>query len=167
MYRLVWMYQAWVKGPWGQALPEVVFIKVLSSRYAYMYIHFWFLVNTHGPFSSLKVKIIEEAHRLLPCAEWWIKADGVDLISSLEESVKLEWNGDIDTGDGYTQELYKEYRQRLKSIKTLDVALGTMETVRECIPGLQSAEQDISKDLDFIDTSKSEKCYSNYPCIVS
>ena len=50
---------------------------------------------------------MEEAHRLLPSAKWWIKADGVDLITSLRESVKFEWNGDVDTGDGYTQELFK------------------------------------------------------------
>ena len=73
----------------------------------------------------------------------------------------------LTLGMGYTQELYKEYRERLKSIKDLDVALGTMETMSECIPGLQSAEQDISKDLEFIDTSKSEKCNSTYLYIVS
>ena len=63
--------------------------------------------------------------------------------------------------------MYKEYRERLKSINDLDVALGTMETMRGCIPVLQNAEQDISKDLGFIDASKSEKCYSNFLCVVS
>lgn len=44
------------------------------------------------------MKVIEEALRLLPSANWWIKADGVDVISSLEESMRLEWNGDVDLG---------------------------------------------------------------------
>lgn len=45
----------------------------------------------------------------MPCANWWIKADGVDIISSLEESVRGECNGDADIGDGACQKLLEEY----------------------------------------------------------
>ena len=52
---------------------------------------------------------MDEAHRLLPHARWWIKGDGVDLLCSLQESVSGDWNGDVDLGDGQLQLLRAEY----------------------------------------------------------
>ena len=69
---------------------------------------------------TLQVKTLGGACQLLPCSNWWIKADGADVINSLEESVKLEWNGDVDHGDGAWQKLHEEYCCRLKVINKLD-----------------------------------------------
>ena len=46
---------------------------------------------------------------MLPNATWWIKADGCDVIASLEESMDLAWNGDVDLGDGECQQLHNQY----------------------------------------------------------
>ncbi len=43
-----------------------------------------------------------------PTAQWWLKADGVDIVSGLEESVTHTWNGDVDLGDRKLQEFYKK-----------------------------------------------------------
>lgn len=44
---------------------------------------------------------------------WWIKGDAV---AGLGESVKGEWAGDVDLGDGRLQEMFKEYQRRLQMI---------------------------------------------------
>ena len=49
---------------------------------------------------------LDQAHSLLPTTEWWIKADGVDLVASLEESVRFKWNGNVDLADGKLQQLH-------------------------------------------------------------
>lgn len=41
-------------------------------------------------------------------------------MSSLEESIRLEWNGDVDFGDGKLQQLYKSYCQRLRGLEYID-----------------------------------------------
>ena len=48
-----------------------------------------------------------------------MKADGCDLVSGLEESVRHEWNGDVDLGSGELQILYDQYMHRLTSLLSL------------------------------------------------
>ena len=49
---------------------------------------------------------------------WWIKADAFDFRIGLRESLKNEWSGDTDLGDGKLQELKKNYEKRLSVAKT-------------------------------------------------
>ncbi len=56
---------------------------------------------------------LDHAVEVHPEAKWWIKADGCDIVSGLEESVRLEWNGDA------VQELYHMYRTRRSAIDML------------------------------------------------
>lgn len=58
-----------------------------------------------------------EAHQVHPSAHWWIKADGCDIVSGLEESLRNEWNGDVDLGTGELQKMYDGYVKRLKRIQ--------------------------------------------------
>ena len=44
--------------------------------------------------------MLDETARLHPNTWWWIKADGVDLVSGLGESVRGEWSGDVDLNNG-------------------------------------------------------------------
>ena len=78
----------------------------------------------------------------------------MDLVSSLEESMRLEWNGDADLGDGRTQLLYAEYHKRIKSAEDLDLALGSMESTSECSPILLDIQRDVGDDLEFINACK-------------
>ena len=96
------------------------------------------------------MKTLDIACKLLPRSNWWIKADGVDVISSLEESVKLEWNGDVDLGDGAWQKLYEEYCHRLEVVKKLDADVGVLDSV----PTLEGILSDIHNDLVFIHDRK-------------
>ena len=68
---------------------------------------------------------------------WWIKADGVDLLSCLEESVDFKWNGDVDLCDGELQLLYAEYRSRIDDIPKRDSAesksCGHIQHLLSCV----------------------------------
>ncbi len=44
-----------------------------------------------------------------PGATWWLKGDGVDIVSGIQESVRQQWFGDVDLDDGKLQEMYQEY----------------------------------------------------------
>ena len=95
---------------------------------------------------------MDEALRVHPDEECWIKADVCDLVCSLEESLRLEWNGDVDLDDGKLQKLYFSYRQRLDGLEHLtklrsDVYLVIMTLNRE--------ESDLTIDLKFISECKS------------
>ncbi len=71
----------------------------------------------------LQQKTLDDAHRLFPKARWWIKADGVDLLCSLEESVRGDWNGDIDLDDGKLQLLRSEYTARIEDVPMMSEPL--------------------------------------------
>lgn len=93
------------------------------------------------------MKTLTEVHRLLPKARWWIKADGCDVISSLEESQRLVWNGDIDLGDGTCQKLHQEYLDNLDDVEKINFD----GTDRQVILQLLSKRYDLLKnDLKFI-----------------
>ena len=55
----------------------------------------------------------------MPNALWWLKGDGCDVITSLEESVRKEWNGDVDFGDGSCQEMHQNYLNSLDEVSKL------------------------------------------------
>ena len=73
-------------------------------------------MNQHVQYS-----VLEEATCAHPNGWWWIKADDVDLLSGLGESVKGEWSGDVDLNDGSTQQLYKSYRKQLDFLDGISV----------------------------------------------
>lgn len=106
------------------------------------------------------MKTLDEASTFLPSSNWWIKADGVDVISSLEESLKLEWNGDVDLGDGKLQKLYQEYRDRLEVIGNLDSEIGAVEGTFTGVFTLQKIKWEIDSDLEFIHNCK--PCSTGY-----
>ena len=56
------------------------------------------------------LKHLKEAH---PEGRFWLKADACDIKSVLQQSVRGEWNGDCDLGDGKLQSLRKEYEERV------------------------------------------------------
>ena len=43
---------------------------------------------------------------------WWIKADACDMRRGLRESMRHEWAGDSDLGDGELEALYQEYMNK-------------------------------------------------------
>ena len=86
-----------------------------------------------------------EANQAHPLASWWIKADGCDIVSGLEESLRNEWNGDVDLGTGELQKLYDGYERRLKRIKSF----ATLSP-QEALGVLLQEKADLAEDLKFV-----------------
>lgn len=97
---------------------------------------------------------MDEASRLQPSARWWIKADGCDVISGLEESLRLEWNRDVDFGTSEVQALYKVYRDRLNHLDHIGSDTFVDENRLFIVHTLLHDKCTISKDMEFIAESK-------------
>ena len=50
---------------------------------------------------------------------WWVKGDGCDLVSGLQESVRMNWSGDVDLNTGELQAQYHAYRELIDFISLL------------------------------------------------
>ena len=105
----------------------------------------------------MQVTTLKDAHKLHPTANWWIKGDGCDVVSGLEESVRLEWHGDIDFGTGELQAMYKTYRKRLKCIDTLKCNLR--ESRVKILQFLNLEQEQVGADNLFVREGK-------YLCII-
>ena len=89
---------------------------------------------------------LDEGARLLPNAVWWLKADGVDVLPGLGESVRREWSGDVDLGDGQVKQLHDTYLNRLKFIKSI----GLGQSVEHARQDLVHLGSDMKEDLTFL-----------------
>ena len=86
-----------------------------------------------------------EAHQAHPSARWWVKADGCDIVSGLEESLRNEWNGDVDLGTGDLQKMYHNYLGRLKRIQSL----ATLRA-QDALDVVLQEKTDLTDDLNSI-----------------
>ena len=59
----------------------------------------------------LQVHILKTAADSDRNTSWWIKGDGVDVVSGLGESIRGQWSGDVDLNDGSLNSLYCKYKQ--------------------------------------------------------
>lgn len=82
---------------------------------------------------------------MLPDAVWWLKADGVDVVAGLGESVRLEWSGDVDVNDGTLQASHQAYLQRLKFIEM--IGLRGEKTFLQDVTQLESR---VKEDVQFL-----------------
>lgn len=87
-----------------------------------------------------------------PNSWWWVKADGVDLVPGLGESMRREWSGDVDLNDGSLQEQYNVYIQRLDFIK--DLGLDGRKSHSQLLQDLHTSHQALADDLTSIGKRK-------------
>ena len=106
---------------------------------------------------------LDEGARLLPNAAWWLKADGVDVLPGLGESVRKEWSGDIDLGDGRVQCMHDAYMKRLKFVKQFGLTCS-MEQSKE---DLMHFELEVQEDLTFLSSGiKCTCCNKVFICML-
>ena len=95
---------------------------------------------------------MDEAARVHPESWWWIKADGCDLVSGLGESVRGEWNGDVDLNDGAISHLYNEYQQHLDFVTSIG---GEKRSDHVSLKNdLCRLKQHMAEDIEFVTKSK-------------
>ena len=100
--------------------------------------------------------ILDEAVRLLPDAVWWLKADGVDVVSGISESVRLEWSGDVDLNDGEIQRMREAYLNRLEFIE--NIGIEHRKGADQVQQDLVTLELELKEDLSFLASGKYSTC---------
>ena len=83
-----------------------------------------------------------------PESWWWIKADGVDVVSGLGVSVSGTWSGDVDLGDGALESLRERYQAQIQLVKSIGVHNRQADSI--ILKDLQDTEQIVLQDTDFI-----------------
>ncbi|XP_019628684.1 PREDICTED: receptor-interacting serine/threonine-protein kinase 3-like [Branchiostoma belcheri] len=71
--------------------------------------------------TDIQESALKDLKHANPKGRYWIKIDGTDIKPALQESMKGQWNGDIDLRDGKLAELRKECDQRLELVNNLEV----------------------------------------------
>ena len=82
-----------------------------------------------------------------PNSWWWVKADGVDVVAGLGESLRLQWTGDVDLTDGELPKQYQLYRSRLAFVGALT------STLTHLLNDLEKLHGELATDLVYIDKS--------------
>ena len=75
-----------------------------------------------------------------------MKADGVDVLPGLGESVRKHWSGDVDLNDGRIKLMHDAYLKRLEFAKQIGLSCG-LERSKE---HLMHLECEIEEDLAFL-----------------
>ena len=87
-------------------LPNYIKVMILFSK----------VLSIFCIYHLTQTAILDEAHKVHPNSQWWIKADGCDLVSGLGESVQQVWSGDVDLADGKVQKMHDAYLKRLREL---------------------------------------------------
>lgn len=102
----------------------------------------------------MQKELLDEAVNMLPDELWWIKSDGCDVVSGLTESMRGEWSGDIDLGDGSLQKQYKNYTNRVDLVKGICQAVCGPCQRSLTVKDLSSIQLSLKEDLLFIPAGK-------------
>ena len=103
-----------------------------------------------------------------PKGRFWIKVDAFDIKVALQESVKGQWNGDIDLGDQRVALLHQEYQQRKSLCKASDLLsskdhlMARLQKLLDCLhldvaflaDGLVAAQDAYTKKFNAPNTSQ-------------
>ncbi|XP_035694410.1 uncharacterized protein LOC118428452 [Branchiostoma floridae] len=69
--------------------------------------------------ASIQFTMLSQAHASNPDGRWWVKADACDIKAGLRESLKHQWSGDTDLGEGKLQEAEKKYQSQQSFVSNL------------------------------------------------
>ena len=94
--------------------------------------------------------MLDAAASAHPNSWFWVKADGVDVVAGLGESLRLQWSGDVDLNDGELSKQYQLYRSRLAFVGAL-----TSTSIR-LLDNLEKLHGELATDLVHIVKSKSD-----------
>lgn len=98
----------------------------------------------------IQTAILDEAHQVCPNSQWWIKADGCDLVSGLGESVQQVWSGDVDLADGRMQKMHDAYLKRLREISHITGDMSDLTERQLLIARLGKERENLEEDIRFI-----------------
>ena len=95
----------------------------------------------------LQYGVLDLAVKVLPHVHWWIKADGVDVVSGLGDSCGGQWSGDVDLNDGSVRELFDKYTQRCEFIAEIGLVRTEIYQIEQ---DLMQVEAHLKDDLGYL-----------------
>ncbi|XP_070548822.1 uncharacterized protein [Ptychodera flava] len=98
--------------------------------------------------SSIQIEVLRHLRHKIPDGRWWIKADATDMRAGLRESVRSEWTGDVDLGNGDLQHLRADYDSRLLFSKGIGVGNRRSNTLQD----LECLKAKLGVDQQFLST---------------
>ncbi len=100
-------------------------------------------------------------HQTHPNGRWWLKADGTDIQQGLRESMRNEWSGDVDLGDGKLQDKYSKYVKYLKFVR--GIGLNNRSSFENIKEDLHKQTSNLLTEKEFLETghTDAEKEYKN------
>ena len=93
----------------------------------------------------MQVSVLDQAASVHPNSWWWLKADGVDVVPGIGESMRMEWSGDVNLNDGALQQQYSTYIQRLYFVKGL--GLDNRSSQQQLLQDLSKLHEELASDL--------------------
>ena len=105
----------------------------------------------------MQTTVLDQAMAAFPASTNW--GDAVDLVAGLGESVKGEWSGDVDLGDGRLQEMFKEYQRRLQMMARIGLKDRRESSV--IFADLKQEYALLGNDLEFL----LESMFGNILCL--
>ena len=93
---------------------------------------------------------MDEARKIHPKAQWWLKADGCDLIKALGDSVNHDWTGDVDLNDGQLAKLHSSFLNRLDFLSDICRDLTDSSEREKTLSDLRVEQAQLCKDLTFL-----------------
>lgn len=97
-------------------------------------------------FSSHQVTALQQLKSANPDGRFWIKVDGTDVRPALLESMRKEWNGDVDLGNGNLLILRRQYDERCQTFKDSTHACSLV-ALQQCVTAIIDT---IDDDITFL-----------------
>lgn len=99
--------------------------------------------------TEIQVEALKTAKRHNPNGQWWIKADACDVRAGVMESMRHEWSGDVDLGDGQLQALHQQYMELLDFVK--GSGLNRRKPSAEIVKDLTQLMTTFQNDVEFLE----------------
>ena len=93
---------------------------------------------------------MDEAKKVHPKAQWWLKADGCDLITCLGDSVNHEWTGDVDLNDGKVADQHANFLKRLAHIDGMCRDMTKIAEQKCTLDALKKEQNLLQEDISFL-----------------
>lgn len=99
--------------------------------------------------TKIQIEALKTAKRCNPNGQWWIKADACNMRAGVMESMRHEWSGDVDLGDGQLPALHQQYMAQLDFVK--GIGLNRRQPSAQIVKDLTQLMTTLQNDAEFLE----------------
>lgn len=118
-------------------------LTVACCNYSNLYVNMTFVCT------ELQIEALKTAKRCNPNGQWWIKADACNMRAGVMESMRHEWSGDVDLGDGQLPALHQQYMAQLDFVK--GIGLNRRQPSAQIVKDLTQLMTTLQNDAEFLE----------------